>query len=84
MYAGEILRYFVSRLNTLCDFRFVLGDITSVKLSSVSCSGVFPLWVWMSSSEENGVGTLIYQWMVSEFSGNAFPHPPQSVETHVD
>lgn len=38
----------------------------------------------MSSSEENEVGTLIYQWMVSEFSGNPLPHPTQSAETHMD
>lgn len=38
----------------------------------------------MSSSEKNEVGTLIYQWMVSEFSGNALTHTTQSVETHID
>lgn len=51
--------------------------------------GVSPLQVCISSSEKmknakDEAGILIYEWIVSEFSGKAFSHPSPFTETHMD
>lgn len=57
--------------------------INNLEYSSVSLDGVSPPQVWISSSgkmnkAKDEVDILIYEWMISDFSGNAFSHPLDS------
>ena len=60
----------VKQLKLACNTR----AMNILSFDSVSLDGVSPPQVCISTSEKM-VGILIYEWMVSEFSGNAFSQP---------
>lgn len=69
----------VLQVNLACN----IWAINNLEFNSVSLDGVSPLQVWISSSgkmttSKDEVDILIYKWMISDFSGNAFSHPPAS------
>lgn len=65
------------------------SPINNLQVNSASLDGVSPVQVCISRGEKmrsakDEVGILIYEWTVSEFSGNAFSHPSRFTETHID
>lgn len=77
--------WWITTINLACN----TWAINYLEFNSVSLDGVSPLQVCISSSEtmktaKNEVGILIYEWMVSEFSGKAFSHSSRFTETLVD